>query len=76
MTLPPTFLGFPLDHNMSSQKTSQDDLRHDLRQAKREIELLKTMVSIDYVECMLVNRVYYKLRRIRYAQVRWLWKYK
>ena len=45
MSLPGALIGQPLVFNIAPQKqVLVDDARQDLRQARREIELLKTMV--------------------------------
>jgi hypothetical protein len=54
MSIPGPLVGPPLTFNLAPQK-SVDDTRQDLRQARREIELLKTMVrqhrrtELDYM---------------------------
>jgi hypothetical protein len=46
MSVSGAFVGQPLSFKLTPQKqVSVDDVRQDLRQARREIELLKTMVS-------------------------------
>ena len=56
MSIPGPLVGPPLTFNLAPQKSvSVDDVRQDLRQARREIELLKTMVrqhrqtELDYM---------------------------
>jgi hypothetical protein len=56
MSIPGPLVGPHLTFNLAPQKSvAVDDVRQDLRQARREIELLKTMVrqhrrtELDYM---------------------------